>query len=73
MRQGDLSITSSALHYALKALRQRWDDTQQGWNDSVRRAFEEKHLAPLDPQVLAALKAINRLSMVMSRAYDECS
>ena len=34
MRQGDLSIVSSALHFALKTLRQHWDQTGEVWRVS---------------------------------------
>lgn len=73
MRRGDLSIVASSLHHAMKSLRVRWDQTQEIWNDSVRRQFEEEYLVPLEPQVTTTLKAINRLSQVFSRASEECS
>ena len=73
MRRGDLSIISSSLHFAAKTLRIRWDDTQQVWNDAIRQNFEETYLAPLEPQVVITLKAINRLAQVLARATEECS
>ena len=73
MRRSDLSIISSSLHLAMKTLKQRWDDTEETWRDSVRQHYEEQHLAQLEPQVLATLKAINRLSLVLARAEEECS
>lgn len=73
MRRGDLSIVGSSLHHAMKTLRVRWDETQETWNDNVRRQFEEQHLVPLEPQVAATLKAVNRLSQIFSRASEECS
>jgi hypothetical protein len=73
MRRGDLSIISSSLHFALKTLRIRWDETSEIWNDSVRVNFEETYLAPLEPQVVITLKAINRLAQVLARANEECT
>jgi hypothetical protein len=73
VKKGDLSIVASSLHFAMKSLRERWDDTQAVWNDSVRKSFEEKHVAPLEPQVTSTLKAVNRLAQVLARAYEECS
>jgi hypothetical protein len=73
MRRGDLSIVASSLQHAMKTLRARWDMTQEVWNDSVRRQFEEQYLVPLEPQVMTTLKAVNRLSQIFSRASEECS
>jgi hypothetical protein len=73
MQRGDVSIISSALHHAMKTLRMRWDETHEVWDDSVSRKFEEEYLVPLEPQLQVTLKAINRLSLVMARAHEECS
>jgi hypothetical protein len=73
MRPGDLSIVASALHFATKSLNERWDDTKQFWTDSVQQHFEENHVQPIGPTVTTTLKAINRLTQVMARAYEECS
>lgn len=73
MRRSDLSIVSSSLHLATKTLYQRWDQTGETWRDAVRTQYEEQHLAQLEPTVLATLKAINRLSLVLARAIEECS
>jgi len=66
-------MVASSLSVALKDLKQRWADTQEEWSDSVSRKFEEEHLAPIEPQVLATLKAVNRLNQVLARAYEECT
>jgi hypothetical protein len=73
MRQGDLSIVASSLHFALKTLRERWEQTGESWRDSVRQHYEDNHVAPLEPQVVSTLKAVNRLSQVFARAREECS
>jgi len=73
MRRGDLSIVGSSLQHAMKSLNARWDVTQEVWNDSVRRQFEEEYLVPLAPQVMTTLKAVNRLSQIFGRASEECS
>jgi hypothetical protein len=73
MRRGDLSIVASSLHHAMKTLRFQWDETQDVWNDSVRRQFEEQYLVPLEPRVSTMLKAVNRLSQIFARASEECS
>ena len=73
MRPGDLSIVSSSLNYATKTLKHRWDDAQSVWNDQAAQHLEAKYIAPIEPQVQSLLKAINRLSQVMARAYEECT
>ena len=73
MKVGDLSIVASTLHHSMKTLRQRWDDTGDDWRDAVRQNFEENHLAAIEPQLLATLKAVNRLSQVFARAREDCS
>ena len=73
MHPGDLSSVSSSLHFALKSLKQKWDETQEEWNDSVRQRFDENYVEPIEPQVSTVLKAINRLSKVISQACEECS
>ena len=72
-RPGDLSIVASSLNFATKGLFERWDDVQASWDDPVSRGFDKEFLEPLQPQVMTVLKAINRLSQVMARAYEECT
>lgn len=72
-RPGDLSIVASSLNFATKTLFERWDDVQASWDDPVSRGFHKEFLEPLEPQVMLVLKAINRLSQVMGRAYEECT
>jgi hypothetical protein len=73
MRPGDLSIVSSSLSYATKQLKHRWDDAEAVWNDQASQHLHEKYIVPIEPQVQSLLKAINRLSQVMARAYEECT
>lgn len=50
----------------------RWEDVVAGWDDAARRAFEEEHLEPLAPDVQGALRAIDRLSAVMTQLQQDC-
>ncbi|HWA99165.1 MAG TPA: hypothetical protein VG713_11760 [Pirellulales bacterium] len=72
-RPGDLSIVSSSLHFALKSLHERWDEVQAGWDDPVSQGIHKEFVEPLTPDVQTVMKAINRLSQVMARAYEECT
>ncbi len=64
---------TSKLRHALKTLRSQWDQTQDGWNDQVRRDFEEKRLAPLDSQVSSTMRAMDQLAELFSKIYRDCS
>jgi hypothetical protein len=61
------------LNDALKHMRERWEETKQGWDDPVSRDFEETFLLPLESQVVAALRAMDRLAPVLARARRDCS
>ena len=61
------------LNAALKTLRLRWDEVKTTWDDPVRCEFEEQHWEPLEQQVVAALRAIDRLRPILTKAQQECS
>lgn len=61
------------LHAALKTVRTRLEFTRAGWDDAVRREFEEQHWAPLEDQVRSALIQMERLSHVLIQAKQETS
>lgn len=73
MKPAELTAGASRLFEALRTLRQRWEETKPGWNDRVREKFEERHLAPLEPQVLITLERMNRLAQSFTQARQECS
>jgi hypothetical protein len=51
-----------------RALRQRWLDTTAVWNDPVRWHFETDHWEPLEKQVAATRREMERLAQVMAHA-----
>jgi len=61
------------LTFAASKLALRWQDALGQWNDAVSRDFEERYLTPLEPKVGGALRAIDRLTEVLTRAEQECS
>ena len=73
MKAADTEAGPARLHFALKTLRARWEETQDEWNDSARQGFEENHLEPLEQQVLATLKDMDRLSQILTSALKECA
>lgn len=68
----DLSLGAGKLQRAWKNLMVHWDDTKSRWNDPVGAAFEENYLLPLEEDVNAVRKEMDRLAAVLSQAYHEC-
>jgi hypothetical protein len=67
-----LHTGSSKLGLALKTLRLRWEETKEQWKDPVSQAFEANQMTPLERQILATLRAIDRLAQVIDQARSEC-
>ena len=63
-------LNAAILHLdtALKTLRQRWEATSAVWNDPVSRSFEKDYWAPLEEQVQATGREIDRLAQVIAQA-----
>jgi hypothetical protein len=69
----DLSTGAAKLSNATKALRLAWQEAHEQWNDDTSRAFEEKHLQPVLPQIKAALDATSRMTELLNRAERDCT
>jgi len=72
VKPGDLTTGAAKLHKAWKKLRLRWESTKLEWHDSVSRDFEQKYLAPLDPQIDATLQRMRALSTSLTAAEHDC-
>jgi hypothetical protein len=70
-----MSLTAGSLELsaALKDLRVLWEQTQTAWDDIVRHDFEANYWAPLESQLMAVLRAMDRLAPVLAQARRECS
>lgn len=68
-----MSAGSARLNFALKTLRERWDDTKESWADQVARDFEKNHLLPLESQSNTAIKGMEKLSEVLNKLRQDCS
>lgn len=64
---------SNRLKHAIKALQDHWVQTEVTWNDSVRRRFEERYLAPLDPAVDAAVIGMHKLAEILDQVRRDCT
>jgi hypothetical protein len=67
MNAANMAAGTAKLEHALKTLRVHWDATKDDWNDQVRQDFEEKHLAPMETRVQAAIRGMDQLAMVLSQ------
>jgi hypothetical protein len=68
-----LSTGRMQLHSSYKDLKPRWEDVQDSWDDVVQRDFDEKYLKPLDEQIQATLRAMDRLAEVMAQLHQDCA
>jgi len=68
-----MSEGSTKLQYALKSLRARWEETKEGWSDQVRDDFERKHLSPMETQVSATIRGMDKLGEIIAKVRRDCS
>lgn len=64
---------SSRLKQTIRTLRDHWLPTEATWHDSVRRRFEDRYLAPLDPATDAAVIGLQKLAEVLDKVRRDCS
>lgn len=48
-----------------------WTDSEQVWNDTVRRDFDKRYMTPLQEESVATMKAMAKLLEVIARAQRE--
>jgi hypothetical protein len=64
---------STRLKQTVRALRDQWLVTEETWGDSVRRRFEERYLAPLEPAVDSAINGMQKIAEVLDQVRRDCS
>ena len=57
---------------AVKDLRFRWERARSEWDDAASRRFEKDVLAPLEPMVVAAMKALEHVNELMIQVRRDC-
>ena len=72
MSNADFLTALANLQEALEEYEHAWKVTRESWNDSSSANFEEWHVRPVRPKIMAAVDAVQRLSDVMQRAQREC-
>jgi hypothetical protein len=49
-----------------------WEETREKWADAVRQDFEENIWTPLENQVRATLRGIERLTPALLKMQQDC-
>ena len=73
MANARLIAGSNRLKGSIRALRDQWLITEETWSDSVRKRFEDRYLAPLDPAVDAAVFGIQKLADILDQVRRDCT
>jgi hypothetical protein len=64
---------STRLNQTVRALKDQWLVTEATWGDSVRRRFEDRYLAPLEPAVDSAINGMLKIAEVLDQVRRDCS
>ena len=73
MASAKLLAGSNRIKQTIRVLREHWLITEETWSDAVRRRFEERYLAPLDPATDAAVFGIQKMAEVLDQVRRDCS
>jgi hypothetical protein len=73
MANAKVAAGSIRMEQAFRELRDQWLVTEATWGDAVRRRFEERHLAPLEPATDAAKVGMQKLAEVLDQVRRDCS
>ena len=67
-----VTVGRAKLKNGLTELLIKWEETRQIWNDQRSRQFEKQFIDPLEPEVRAALAAMDRLNAQITQAERDC-
>ncbi len=67
-----MAVSRARLRGAMKELLVHWDLARAQWDDPVSREFEQKYLGTLEPKVLRAVNAMEKMEAVLSKARADC-
>jgi hypothetical protein len=60
------------LNNSLKTLNDNWEEAKNYWKDTVTEEFEESFLHPLELQIKATLRGIERLTPALLKLQQDC-
>lgn len=66
------SSSVGKLHSALRDLQRNWQATDEAWQDSVRKRFEEQYYEPMAASSMSTIQEMRRLQEILMRAAMEC-
>jgi hypothetical protein len=69
----ELGTGWTQLNNSMKVLRAHWDGLKHDWRDQAQLDFENHYWNPLESQVNAVLRAMDRLAPHLAKAREECS
>jgi hypothetical protein len=69
----ELGTGWTQLNNSFKVLNAHWDGLKQEWCDQAQTDFENRYWNPLEAQVKAVLRAMDRLAPHLAKAREECS
>jgi len=72
VKDWDLNTFVAKLEMSLKKFRVTLAAVETQWNDDAYRRYQEKHLAPIEPNVRKMLDAIAKLNEVLIAAERDC-
>jgi len=73
MPNAKVLMGGNRLKQTMRALKDQWLITEATWSDAVRRKFEDRYLAPLDPAVDAAVNGMQKMAEVLDQVRRDCS
>ncbi len=73
MPNAKVLMGGNRLKQTMRALKDQWLITEATWSDAVRRKFEDRYLAPLDPAVDAAVNGMQKIAEVLDQVRRACS
>lgn len=67
----DLVTGSKRLQKATQALKEKWLETKEFWQDKTAEQFEREYLEPLGERLNLTFGAVNQLSEVLQSAEQD--
>jgi len=67
MHEGRARVAKS-----VKELLARWSETRSHWDDAASRAFEDRHIHPVEVDSRQALNAMDGMAQVLMQAKRDC-
>jgi len=67
-----LTTGRTKLYKSFQTLEVHWQTTGDVWQDVARKKFETDHWEPLGPAVQSAVRAVDRLAVMLQQMKSDC-